>query len=144
LVVTLGQVWTSSVEQDQMRAEQLLRDALERDPNRSMARFGMGSIRRLQNRLAESQIELEKAIALDPNNALAMLQLGTTLKFLGGPEAEIPYIENAIGLNPRDPNIASCYRELGICHLLLNQVGQAIDLLRAACSGNPRVWFFHL
>jgi len=82
LVVTLGQVWSSSVQHDQVRAEQLLRDALERDPNRSMGRFGMGYLRRLQNRLAESQIELEKAIALDPNNALAMLQLGATLKVL--------------------------------------------------------------
>ena len=82
LVVTLGQVWSSSVQHDQVRAEQLLRDALERDPNRSMGRFGMGYLRRLQNRLAESQIELERAIALDPNNALAMLQLGATLKVL--------------------------------------------------------------
>ena len=33
---------------------------------------------------------------------------------------------------------------LGLCHLLLGHVDQAIDLLRRARSENPRVWFTHL
>jgi tetratricopeptide (TPR) repeat protein len=56
-------------------------------------------------RLIEARIELETAIALDPNNARALHQLGHTLRYLGEPEADIPYIEKAIRLNPRDPLI---------------------------------------
>jgi Flp pilus assembly protein TadD len=64
-------------------------------------------LRRVQNRLNESRIELESAIALDPNNARALQQLGLTLMWLGQPDAAIPQIEKAIRLNPHDPNIAS-------------------------------------
>ena len=56
------------IEQDEKRAEQLLLEALERDPNNSSAHGALGVLRRLQNRLDESRIELQTAIADDPNN----------------------------------------------------------------------------
>ena len=80
------------------RAEQLLLEALGRDPNNSMAHTAMGQLRRVQNRLAESRIECETAIALERNNALAIYRLGTALMWLGQPDAGIPYIEKAIRL----------------------------------------------
>jgi len=39
-----------------------LRDALERDANRSMAHAAMGLLRRTEDRQAEAQAELETAI----------------------------------------------------------------------------------
>ena len=96
--------WSSSVEQDKARAEQLLLEALERDANRSMAHYAMGMLRRVQNRLAESRIEFETAIALDRNNPRALFQLGLTLSYLGQPGPAIPYIDKTIQLNPLDPN----------------------------------------
>src|SRR5206468_5122833 len=68
LATNVGDGWSSSVEQDKSRAEQLLLKALERDANRSMAQYAMGMLRRVQNLLAESQIEFETAISLDRNN----------------------------------------------------------------------------
>ena len=109
LATDVGDGWSSSVEQDKARAEQLLLEALERDANRSMAHYATGMLRRVQNRLAESQIEFEAAITLDRNNARALYQLGNTLMFVGQPEAGIPYIERAIPLNPHDPNKANFY-----------------------------------
>src|SRR6516162_6310465 len=53
--------WSSSVEQDEARVEQLLFGALAQDPNSSMAHYAMGVLRRLQNRLAEARAELEGA-----------------------------------------------------------------------------------
>jgi adenylate cyclase len=146
LVLNLANDWSSSVQlqQDEARAEHLLLDALERDPNRSWAHLSMGILRRIQNRLAESQIELETAITLDRNNARAIYQLGHTLKNLGQPEAAIPYFEKAIRLNPRDLNIGSLYYGLGQCHLLLGHVDEAIDFIRKARTANPRLWFWHL
>jgi hypothetical protein len=60
---------SNSIPQDKARAGQLLIEAIERDPNRSLAHAAMGRLRRLENRLVESQIELEKAVALDQNDA---------------------------------------------------------------------------
>ena len=143
LASTVVNGWSSSVEQDEARAEQLLLEALGRDPNSSMAHFSMGLLRQAQNRLAEARAELEAAVALDHNNAQALSSLGQVLRFLGRPEAGIPPNEQAIQLNPRDPNIAQYYRELGSCHLLLGHVDQAIDLLRKAIAANPGLWYSH-
>jgi adenylate cyclase len=136
--------WSSSAQQDQARAEQLLLEALERDTNRSMAHVAMGILRRLQLRLGESKMEFETAIALDRNNARAIFQLGQTMMWLGQPEAGIPFLQKAIRLNPHDPTLASHYTILGLCHLLLGHVDQAIDLLRKARAENPRTYYIHL
>jgi adenylate cyclase len=144
LVSKIATGWSSAVQQDVARAEQLLLDALERDANRSMAHETMGMVRRVQNRLSESQIEFETAIELNRNEARAIFQLGLTLMWLGQPEAGIPHIEKAISLNPHDPNSANFYRMLGLCRLYLGQVDEAINLLRKARAANPRFWAAHL
>jgi adenylate cyclase len=72
---------SNSIEQDKERAEKLIREALERDPNRSWARGVMGLVRRIQGRWAESQIEWETAIGIDPNDAWAIWQLGLIVLF---------------------------------------------------------------
>jgi adenylate cyclase len=143
LATNVADGWSSSVEQDKARAEQLLLEALERDANRPMAHYAMGMLRRVQNRLADAQIEFETAVGLDRNNARAFYQLGVTLLWLGQPQAGIPYIEKAVRLNPHDPNRANFYASLGMCHLVLDHVDEAIDLLRKARAENPRFWFIH-
>jgi adenylate cyclase len=140
--INLG--WSSSAQQDQARAEQLILEALERDTNHSMAHVTMGIVRRMQNRLSEAKMEFETAITLDRSNARAFFQLGQTWMWLGQPEAGIPYVEKAIRLNPHDQTLASHHATLGFCHLLLGHVDQAIDLLRKARAENPRSFVFHL
>jgi len=135
---------SSSFDQDITRAEQLVFEALERDPKRSRAHFAMGLIRRRQGRLPDSKIELEAAIALDPNQASGHRQLGITLMFLGQPEAAIPQLEKSTRLSPHDPFIALNYHALGTCHLFLGQVDEAIDLLRKARATGRRYYFVHL
>ncbi len=130
--------------EQQARAEQLLLDALENDPNRAETREAMGRLRRFQNRLTESRIELETAIALDPGFARAIFQLGITLVYLGLPEATIDLFEKETRLSPRDPNIWYRHHWLGTSYLLLGQVDQAIDLLRQARASNPRLSYVHL
>jgi tetratricopeptide (TPR) repeat protein len=143
LATNVADGWSNSVQQDKARAEELLLEALERDANRSMAHYAMGMLRRVQKRLAESQIEFETAIALDRNNPRALYQLGQTLMWLGRPDVGITYIENTIRLNPHDSNRAVFYFALGTCHLVLGHVDQAIELLRKARAENPRFWFIH-
>jgi len=134
--------WSNTVQQDLARAEQLLLEALA-DANSASAHAEMGRVRRLQNRLAEAKVELETAIALDRNLVGALRQLGQVMTYLGQPEAGIPYIEKALLLSPRDSDLASVYRALGVSHLLLGHVDQAVELLSRARAENPRFWYIH-
>jgi adenylate cyclase len=135
---------SNSIKQDKARAGQLLIEAIEGDPNRSLAHAAMGMLRRLENRLVESQVELEKAVALDPNDAWALRQLGHTLMFQGKAEAAIPHVEKAIRLSPREPNLAVAYMIIGKSHLFLGHVDVAIDFLRKAVAERPGLWVPHL
>jgi adenylate cyclase len=91
LVSNIADGWSASPHEDRKRAEEMLLDALERDPNRSMAHYAMAMLRRSQSRLVESRMEFETAIALDRNNARAYYNLGHTLALLGQPEAALPH-----------------------------------------------------
>jgi tetratricopeptide (TPR) repeat protein len=144
LVTNLGNGWSNSFQQDEARADHLLLEALEGDPNDATAHVTMGLLRRLQGRLGESKIDLETAIALDPNHAVALRQLGSTLIYLGQPEAAIPVIDKSMRLNPRDRFIANTYTALGICHLLVGHTDLAIDLFNKARAANPRHHLSHL
>jgi adenylate cyclase len=144
LVWTVNDLWSSSAEQDKLRAERLLAEVFERDPNISMLHQVLGELRRSQNRLTESRIELETAVALNRNNVPALRNLGVTLTALGQPEAAIPYIEKAIVLDPRGANFNVSYLSLGRCHLLLGHVNEAIEFLSKSRAANPQYGFTHL
>lgn len=143
MATTIANGWSSTVKQDETRAEELLFDALGRDPNRSPAHYALGMLRQVQNRLAEADTEMEAAVALDRNNAWGAKGLGQVLMLLGRPEAAIPYTEKAIRLNPYDPNVALFFFQLGQCHLLLGHVDEAIESLGKARAANPRLWYVH-
>jgi adenylate cyclase len=98
----------------------------------------------LQNRLNESRIEFETAIALIPNYAPAFCQLGMTLICLGQPNAAIPEIEKGIRLGPHDAASPSAYSILSLAHLLLGHVEQAIEFARQARARNPRLYHTHM
>jgi len=144
LVSNITDGWSSDAQRELVWAEDLLLEALERDPNRSMAHYAMAMVRRSQERLAESKMEFEAAIALDRNNARAYFNFGLTLVFLGQPEAAIAHIEKALRLNPYDPNSANFYWSLGMCHLLLDDPDRAIEFLTKARAVNPRGYYVHM
>ena len=132
------------IQQDKARAGQLLTEAIDRDPNRSLAHVTMGMLRRLENRLVELQVELEKAVTLDQNDARALRQLGVTLMFQGKAELAIPYVEKAIRLSPRDRTLVFAYMVMGKCNLFLGHVDVAIDFLRKAVAERPGFWLVHM
>jgi TolB-like protein/DNA-binding winged helix-turn-helix (wHTH) protein/Tfp pilus assembly protein PilF len=144
LVSNIADGWSGGAKRDLPRAEELLLEALERDPNRSMAHYAMAMVRRSQGRLIESKMEFEAAIALDRNNARAHFNLGQTLILLGQPEAAIPHVEKALRLNPYDPNAANFYWSLGMSYLLLNDPDRAIEFLTRARAGNPHGYYVHM
>jgi TolB-like protein/class 3 adenylate cyclase/Tfp pilus assembly protein PilF len=143
LLTKMANAWSTSREHDAARAEQLLIEALERNANNASARAMMGLLRRLQDRLTESRIEWEAAIALDPNNVTAIRQLGYTLMHLGDPEGAIPLIEKGIRLSPQDAGTPGAYQVLGLCHLLRGNLELAIHYSKRSRAGNPRLYYTH-
>ena len=133
----------AAFQQEGVRAERLLLEAIESDPNNPRARSTMGRLRRIQNRLAEARIEFETAIVLDPNDSFSHVQLAVTLLYLGEPAAAVPEAETALRLSPRDPQLWGYYWPLGWARLLLNEVDAAIEMLTRARAANPRNWHNH-
>jgi TolB-like protein/DNA-binding winged helix-turn-helix (wHTH) protein/tetratricopeptide (TPR) repeat protein len=119
------------------RADRLLGETLERDRNNAEAHADLGRTRRLQGRLIESQIELEKAIALDRNHELAIIQSGITSLLLGKPDLALPFFEKFLQINPQAQNVFFIYYWLGHTHLFLSEADEAVVLLRKGYSANP-------
>jgi len=144
LVVNINDGGSESPPADEERAERLLNEALQQDPNRSPLHGTIALLRRLQNRLPESRSEWERAIQLDPNNAIAYGQLGVTLLYLGEPDATVPLEEKRIRLNPNDPNIAVAYWSMGLAYLLQGKAQEATQWLTRARAANPRLYYYCL
>jgi adenylate cyclase len=148
LVGGLSALWTGTsfqqdpVQEDVARAEQLLFEAIESEPNLPMAYATLGLMRRMQSRLAESRIAFERAITLDPNFEWANMQLGWTLLFLVRPAEASGLGEKCLRLSPRDPSIFWRYELLGWCQLVSSHVDEAIDLFIRARTANSRIWNF--
>jgi adenylate cyclase len=143
LVGGVADGFSNSVEQDNTRAERLIQEALQRDPDQSQAHAALGLLRRVQGRWSEAQAEFETAITLDQNNAFAIRQLGITLETEGKPEEAIPYLEKAIRLDARAPNIFTGYVNLANCYLFLGHTDEALSLYRRARALAPTVWYVH-
>jgi adenylate cyclase len=133
----------STFQRDGARAGHLLVEAIESDPNNTMAHSTMGHLRCVQNRLTESRIEFERAIALGADDAFTHSQFGWTLLALGEPRAGLAQGAKALRLSPRDPTRWGPYLLSGWCRLLLNEVEPAIDLLTKSRAANPRPYHTH-
>jgi tetratricopeptide (TPR) repeat protein len=144
LVNGVAEAVSTSIEQDIARAEQLLSEAVERDPNRSEVHKTMGFLRRVQGRWSESQVELERAIELDPNNYVAIRQLGITLLAQGKPDAAIPHFERALPAEARQQHQFNGYCQLGRCHLFSGRNAEAVGLFRRARTLAPGIFYVHL
>jgi TolB-like protein/class 3 adenylate cyclase len=69
--------------QDAARVEQLLREVMDRDPDRSDAYRTVATLRTAQGRWEEAEFAFRTALALDPNDAAARRNLGQTLQRVG-------------------------------------------------------------
>jgi adenylate cyclase len=144
LCVNIAEGWSNCVQEDKARAEGLLLPAIEHDANNVRARTALGLLRRLQNRLEESRVEWETAIALQPYNAHAFLELGLTLIYLGQPEAAIPQLRKAIRLGPYDGATPAAFSALAHGHLLLGDIESSIAFARKARGRKPGIYIPHL
>jgi len=133
---------SGSASKDIPRAEQLLVEAIEREPASSRAHDAMGKVRLVQNnRLREAKAEFETALTLDRSNISAVRQLGWASLHLGEPETCVAQGEKGIRLSPRDPSQWAFLAQLGVCHLFMNHLDLATDYLIKARAAAPQVWW---
>jgi TolB-like protein/cytochrome c-type biogenesis protein CcmH/NrfG len=125
---------------DISHAEGLVGEALAASPNASV-HFAKGEILRVQRRFNEAIPEFEMVLAVNPNNAWALFALAHCKEWTGSLEEVIPLVEQAIRLNPRDPQIALMYFRIGVVHLLQSRTDEATLWLEKAHRANPEYAF---
>jgi adenylate cyclase len=79
---------------------QLIEQAMSIDPNDTESHRIMCRIALMQGQYAKSEHHLEFALMLNPNDPRLVVQRGINLTYLGDPEAAIPWIEQAMRLDP--------------------------------------------
>ncbi len=83
------------------------------------------------------------AVERNPSLALARMSLGWALLCNGSHEMAMSEMDAAIMLSPRDPALTHHHAGLSLCHIMLEEYGEAARLARRAISGkrdNIRAW----
>jgi tetratricopeptide (TPR) repeat protein len=96
-----------------------------------------------QGRPEEAIPEYETALASDRNWVNAYNALGYCKLYIGSMDRVIPFVEQAIHLSIRDPEIGNCYYRIGQVHMVQSRTDEAIVWLEEARSANPRHPQFH-
>ena len=79
----IGRAQLGAVKQDWAHAEELFRDALDKDSDRADAWRGLGYVLRKQGHAEDARAAYEKALELSPADSETLLGLGETYVALG-------------------------------------------------------------
>ncbi len=122
-------------------AVNLLRRAIDRNPNSAGAHNDLGMTLNLAERHREAVAPLERAIALAPGHAVAHNNLGIALAASGRHRAAVTCFERAVALMP---DYVEALSNLGSALQVLGRNEDAIPLLEKALALNPRFGSAHL
>jgi DNA-binding SARP family transcriptional activator/TolB-like protein/Flp pilus assembly protein TadD len=125
------------------KAEEILRQVLQRAPDSSVAHFYLGlALNRLPT-LPEALTHLEEAIRIDPSDSSAHAQIGNALIRSDRPLEGLEHVRYAMRLSPRDPVMPVWLEFAGNGELELKNYSEAITLFERAIAlspGYPRGW----
>jgi adenylate cyclase len=131
---TLGQAWMSEWRPRDpaqlVEINRLVRHALELDENDPECHRIISRISLTQRQYEKSERHLERALALTPNDPRLIVQRGINLTYLGMPESALPWIEQAMRV---DPFSTSRY-ETDLIRALYatHHVGEAVSVLEGS------------
>jgi len=126
------------------RSEMLAARALIATPGSPVAHQAKATALFVQRRYEEAIPEYETVIALDRNRWEAYSDLGICKFWTGSVEETIPLEEQALRLNPRDPQNGLRYLWIGRAHLLQSRLDEAIPWFERARIANPEFWLPHV
>jgi TolB-like protein/class 3 adenylate cyclase/Tfp pilus assembly protein PilF len=119
---------------DFKRANQLLSKALDLNPSYADAHAFRALALESQDRLDEAILEDQRAIDSSPAHLWAYENMGYAYRRLGRFEKSLGFVDKAIRLSPRDPNLAQWYADKAAAHLALKQYDQAIEWARRSIA----------
>ena len=128
---------SASAVTDIARADGLVGQALAAAPRSLLAHYVKGQVLRAQRRYEEAIPEYETVVASNRNAVGALAGLAQSKFYAGSIEEALPFVEQAILLSPRDPQISFWYLQIGRAHLLQSRTDEAIRWLEKARSANP-------
>jgi len=138
-------VWhgtTESTEQSLARAFELAQKAISLDNSNAAIYTVLAVVYAMKRQYDKAIAECERAVSLDPNSAENIMRSGMVLNWAGRAEEAIPYLQNAIRLNPFPPalyliQLANSYRDLG-------QYEKAIEASKKALQREPNAQFAYI
>jgi adenylate cyclase len=119
---------------------QLIEQAMSIDANDTECHRIMCRIALLQGQYAKSEHHLELALALNPNDPRLVVQRGINLIYLGDPENAIPWIEQAMRLDPFSAH--RYYLDMVRALFMAKRPAEAVAILEriARTDWEHRVW----
>jgi adenylate cyclase len=138
-------VWlgtTESPDQSLARAFELAQKAISLDDSNAAAHGTLGQVYVMKRQYDKAIAECERAVSLDPNSAENIFRLGFVLNYAARAVEAIPYLQNAIRLNPLPP--ASYFVILGISYRDSGQYEKAIETCKKALQREPNTQFAYI
>ena len=138
-------VWygtTESTEQSLARAFELAQKAISLDNSNAAAHGTLGEIYMMKKQYDKAIAECERAVSLDFNSAENIFWLGLVLNYAGRAEEAIPYLQNAIRLNPLPP--ALYFVQLAVSYRDSGQYEKAIEACKKALQREPNTQFAYI
>jgi adenylate cyclase len=138
-------VWYGTTEfpdQSLARAFEFVQKAISLDNSNAAIYTVLAVVYAMKKQYDKAIAECERAVSLDPNSAENIMRSGMVLNWAGRAEEAIPYLQNAIRLNPLPPAIyfiqlANSYRDLG-------QYEKAIGASKKALQREPNTQFAYI
>ncbi len=127
--------WKALDDGDYDRAETLLKQAIEKDPNHKWAWNNMGRVLRKKNRPQEAVKAFDRQIAINPFDVYSYGNRGAALLFdLGRKEEAEKDLLKQIEVAPFDP---SGYVDLAYLRTMQDRYKEAAELLERAVAAKP-------
>jgi adenylate cyclase len=144
-IVHMYDMWygtTESPDQSLDRAFELAQKAISLDNSNATAHGILGHVYAMKRQYDRAIAECERAVFLDPNSAENIFWLGMALNWAGRTEEAIPYIQNAIRLNPLPP--ALYFVQLAVSYRDSGQYEKAIEASKKALKQEPNTQFAYI
>ena len=119
---------------DRPAAVEQFRAAVRADPKLPDVHFGLGYLLWAQLKFDEAAKELEAELANNPNHPLALTHLADCHIQMNNPQAALPLLEKAIGL---DPKIELAHLDLGVLYANAGRKDDALLELKKAEQLDP-------
>ena len=123
--------------QDAKEAILLATRAAQIDDGDPWAHLALGWCAFLMRRTEAAVEELQRALTINPNFAAALGHLGQVFAFDGQIERAVPHLEQALRMNPHDPQNVLFTTALAVTHYCAGRYSEAISVARKAIQQRP-------